>query len=435
MKKYILHTVLSIGLVLAAIPLFVSADGGSEYFCSTVYSPIARGARGEAVLGLQTLLSENYGYNIPVTGFYGSMTSGAIRQIQAELGFATPGNLGPLTLASLRATWCGGGGSTGGNTTQASITLNQTSTGDGATLIWSSVGVNNCSLNGESVFTDGNRYVRVNNNTTYRLVCQSMQGQSIEQSVTVLAQNNNWSGNNWSNVLPTLSLSGEMYTGGQVGICVAGVVSPCNGSGYITVQSSNANSCTISGGMYSNSNIGTNTSFNVSPTVPTRYTVTCSGNGGNVSQSIVLTPNQSNTTNGTLTTNASSYNTGNTISINWSAPSSYSSEVQGVLLELVRDGASFGTIARITNQQNAVSGRFEFIIPKALVDTRNDAISCSLVNGETLCGNILRSGTYRIRATYFTPSNACFGFCQFVTNQRTLGTVESQNFTLQSTVQ
>lgn len=438
MNKYILHTFLATALLLLGGSLIASANtSAAAYFCSSVYNPIARGTRSDGVVALQTLLSDGYGYNIPVTGFYGSMTTNVIRSLQADFGLSTPGNLGPQTLVQLRAVWCNGNTNTDTSTTNtnASVTLNQSSTNNGGTtLIWSSTGVSNCTLNGESVFTEGNRFVQVQGSSNYRLACQTNNGQTVEQTVTV--QNNNYNNNNYNyNYLPTISLSGTMYTGGQVGICQASVVSPCNGSGYITVSTTNANYCSISGGSYNNNSISTNNSFNVSPSVPTRYTVSCTGNGGTVSESIVLTPNQNNSANGTINTNLTSYNTGNTATITWTAPSSYSGEVQGVLLELTKDGASYGTIARITNNQNAISGTYNFTIPKALIDTRNDAISCTTVNGETLCGNILRSGSYKIRATYFTPSNACFGFCQFVTNQRTLGTVESQSLNIQSSVQ
>jgi Putative peptidoglycan binding domain len=446
MKKYILCSFLSI-ILLAISSQVASANVVSDQFCSFAYSPMGRGSRGEAVSGLQTLLRDGYGYSVSSTGFYGSITSAAVRQIQSDLGLATPGNVGPLTLASLRSTWCNESATntTNTNTAQANIVLSQSSNnGDGTTLYWTTTGVRNCQLNGESVYTEGNRYVRVTSGTQYRLACQdNNNNNTIEQYTTVQANSNynNYNNNNnnynynTSYYQPTLALSGAMYTQGQVGVCYAGTVSPCNGSGYITVSSTNATSCTLSGGIYNNTSITVNGSFNVSPTVPTRYSVTCSGNGGNTTQSIVLEPNTTNGANGTVTTNTNYYNTGNTISINWSAPSSYSSEVQGVLLELIKDGVSYGTISRITTGQSANTGRYDFIIPKALLDTRNDAISCTTINGETLCGNILRSGTYKIRATYFTPSNACFGFCQAVTSQRTLGTIESQNFTVQSSIQ
>jgi uncharacterized membrane protein len=60
-----------------------------------------------------------------------------------------------------------------------------------------------------------------------------------------------------------------------------------------------------------------------------------------------------------------------------------------------------------------------------------------MINGKQICGgspiNQITTGAYKVRATFFTPSNACFGFCQQVAGQQTLGTVDSGAFTINST--
>lgn len=132
--------------------------------------------------------------------------------------------------------------------------------------------------------------------------------------------------------------------------------------------------------------------------------------------------------------NNSNPNTGNNITITYNN-TNYPT-AQGAIFELVNSsGAVVGTISRLPGSFNSSlsSGAFSWTIPKSITDSRNDAISCQTINGETLCGNVIYSGQYKIRATYFTPSNYCLGFCANVGGQ-ILGFSETPIFTINSTV-
>jgi peptidoglycan hydrolase-like protein with peptidoglycan-binding domain len=111
----------------------------------------------------------------------------------------------------------------------------------------------------------------------------------------------------------------------------------------------------------------------------------------------------------------------------------------GVIFDLIDANTNqvVGTIKRLpTYGQNdyANSGNLSWVVTKSLQDSRNDAIACTTINGENLCGNLIYSGNYKVRATFFTPSNACFGFCPQITGQKVLGTVESAAFYINSTL-
>jgi hypothetical protein len=93
-----------------------------------------------------------------------------------------------------------------------------------------------------------------------------------------------------------------------------------------------------------------------------------------------------------------------------------------------------GHIDRLTT--TLLNGSQVWNIPKAIYGYGGDIASCITVDGQQYCGISPRqiiSGSYKIRITYFTPSNACFGFCPQVSGQQTLGTYESGLFYINST--
>ncbi|HBW20588.1 MAG: peptidoglycan-binding domain-containing protein [Streptosporangiaceae bacterium] len=60
------------------------------------------GNRGSAVAALQHNLRYGYGYrNLPVTGYFGSITRGDVRNFQSRHGLAADGTVGPLTWNAL----------------------------------------------------------------------------------------------------------------------------------------------------------------------------------------------------------------------------------------------------------------------------------------------------------------------------------------------
>lgn len=301
--------------------------------------------------------------------------------------------------------------------------------GQNVVLSWNVSNANSCTLNNFPVSTSESQNIIVPYAyTSYVLTCNGAGG-TASKSI-------NFGSNTNSTNMPTLDVTGSMYQFAQTGICTVGSVSPCNGTGYITVSTTNANSCTISGGIYNNSNISTNTSFNVSPTTTTTYNVTCTGNGNTVTKSITLTPNQTggNTGSNYLNLTQSNVTVGGVLNLNWTAPTEYSGYVQGVILSLYDMNNNF--LGQVTRTANSGSGSYAWTVPVAVSNPNNDAHTCKTINGVQVCGgspiNELVTGTYKIRATFFTPYNACFGFCQQVSGQKTLGFVESSNFTINS---
>ncbi len=54
------------------------------------------GNRGERVFAVQYLLQQK-GFRVPATGFYGVITTGAVKQFQRQRGLNPSGNVGPST--------------------------------------------------------------------------------------------------------------------------------------------------------------------------------------------------------------------------------------------------------------------------------------------------------------------------------------------------
>jgi Putative peptidoglycan binding domain len=422
-KKIIISIVLalsaSIGMVSAQ-----TADTQSRYigFCSSVNSPIVRGDSGSRVSDLQLLIKQQYFFGQGIGGFYGAQTQRNVSAMQRQLGINPSGAIGPVTLARLKSIWCNGNNNPNPpfNTNAPVISINPVaSQGNNVTIGWSTTGANSCSINGENVGVSGSRVYTIFNETSYRIVCTGQNGAISEKTLQVRP-----SGNVNTN-LPVISLSVNptTFTIGQYA--------------NLFWTSVNANTCTLNG---ENVILNSNRSIYISNNSQV-YNLVCTGNGGTATQSITVgtgTVINPNTNAGSVTTSGT-YQTGGQLSINWQIPSAYSNDAQGVILDLIDVSTNnvVGTINRYNSTQSSVNfrtGSINFTIPKSLQDTRNDAITCQTINGENLCGNLIKSGNYKIRATYFTPSNACLGYCQFVAGQRTLGSAESNSFYINSTV-
>ncbi len=69
---------------------------GKTKFNNNLY----QGMKGDDIKKLQTFLNEK-GYTVLITGYYGSMTTSAVKQYQIKNGISPTGTVGPLTRASL----------------------------------------------------------------------------------------------------------------------------------------------------------------------------------------------------------------------------------------------------------------------------------------------------------------------------------------------
>lgn len=63
------------------------------------------GDSGSCVKVAQGLLNTKGGYSLPVTGYYGSLTTSAVKSYQARNGIVQTGNVGSLTWAKLLGIW------------------------------------------------------------------------------------------------------------------------------------------------------------------------------------------------------------------------------------------------------------------------------------------------------------------------------------------
>jgi hypothetical protein len=474
---------------------FISADpnAGVGNFCTYVNRAIPYGERSDLVAHLQTLLRSQYSYNVSSTGYFGPVTYNLVKQIQRNLRINYPtGSLGPITLGRLRAVWCTGNVVNPG---QGNIQISLSpivSQGYNVTLGWNTQNATSCTLNGESVSLSGSKIVYVTYDTAYKMVCSNSVGETKEQSLLVrpgtttsgnlpvinfsISPNStvyagqvvylNWSATNatscslngnYANIsgiqavtVPNtatsyvLSCTGVGGTSSQTinlnnsGTSAAYPVINSfvnNSNSYLSWSTSNASSCTLSGQNFYNQAVSVNgnqylPSYQNGSTVGP-FTLTCVNSlGQSTSQTIQATGGTTST--GSVTTNSTSYAVNATANISWSAPSSYASQVQGVILSLYDSNNNYiGHIARPTT--SLANGSYSWSIPKVIYGYGGDVMSCITVDGQQYCGldpKMIPSGSYKVRAAYFTPSNACFGFCPQVAGQQTLGNVDSSVFTI-----
>ena len=82
-----------------------SGSSGSSSSCYVFTKGLAMGSTGSDVTALQNLLTADGYYSGPITGYYGSMTTAAVKKFQAANGIEQVGIVGPKTRAALNA--CG----------------------------------------------------------------------------------------------------------------------------------------------------------------------------------------------------------------------------------------------------------------------------------------------------------------------------------------
>lgn len=150
----------------------------------------------------------------------------------------------------------------------------------------------------------------------------------------------------------------------------------------------------------------------------------------------------------TVTVNSNNVTTGQSVNFSWNYNALYSclalgcsqpENPNGVIFDLINANTNqiVGTIKRLpTYNVNdfSFSGSQNWVVTKSLQDIRNDAIVCTTINGENICGTPIYSGNYKIRATFFNPANACFGFCPQVPGQKIITTIDSSEFYINSTL-
>jgi peptidoglycan hydrolase-like protein with peptidoglycan-binding domain len=85
------------GAPAGAATATTTASGPTHTWTQGLRWPFVRpGNRGERVFAVQYLLQQK-GYRVPATGFYGSITTGAVKSFQRSRGLNPSGNVGPST--------------------------------------------------------------------------------------------------------------------------------------------------------------------------------------------------------------------------------------------------------------------------------------------------------------------------------------------------
>lgn len=92
-------------VVPSVVPDF--SNGGKHRICTLLERNLSQGIRGDDVKELQSFLRQEGYLNAEATGYFGVLTSEAVRRWQAAQGVDAVGIIGPKTRERIRV-WCGG---------------------------------------------------------------------------------------------------------------------------------------------------------------------------------------------------------------------------------------------------------------------------------------------------------------------------------------
>lgn len=245
---------------------------------AAITSNLTIGSRGAQVTELQQKLSALGYFSEQATGYFGFVTLRAVIAYQRANNLFAAGWVGPQTRDLLNRV---SGGSTGGTTTPAPgptlvFTADKTSitAGESVRLTWDSSDATRCQASGDWTglkTRDGsNRISRIKSDRTFTLTCTGKTG-TVSQSVHVSVVE---STPEETPEAPTLTVSADKSS------VVAG------GSATVTWSAKNVNSCTGTGGF--SGTLSSSGKKTVSPTQAQSYGLTCTGEGGTVSQSVTI---------------------------------------------------------------------------------------------------------------------------------------------------
>jgi len=200
-------------------------------------------------------------------------TSGGWAGITATSGSFVVAPISGILTYNITCTGLGGSASQSATVTvlpvptlSLSASASSVAVGQGVTLTWSSTNATACTASGawsSQQPTSGSAIVTVNASGTYTLTCTGAGG-SASQSVTISAT-----------PIPTTSLSASPTS--------VGTAQPFT----LSWSSTNATACFASGGWVGAQPISGN--ITISPKFTDIYTLTCTGAGGSVSQSVTVT--------------------------------------------------------------------------------------------------------------------------------------------------
>ncbi len=151
------------------------------------------------------------------------------------------------------------------------------------------------------------------------------------------------------------------------------------------------------------------------------YTVRLVTSTGSVEGTQTVTVTTGNSSFTTLTISPSTVNRGETLTTNWTFPSTWSDA--RIRLELREANGNAVGESGIVSGLAAQSGSYNWVIPPANEPCVADA-------GRVCGANIVHGRSYIVRAIVYTPANACFGYCAPGYQPNILATRDSAAFTI-----
>lgn len=252
--------------------------------CPLLTRTMKIGTTGNDVKRLQVVLGQEGIAYLGATGYFGPVTSKAVKTFQLRNGISPTGAVGPITLARMKGLWCAGANSLNtninsyyNNPTSGALDVSiipTSSNGNNLTISWNSTNAQTCSLNGQQVQPSGAQVFPIYSTTNFTISCSDFNGRSLSKTIAVQP---NQSVSN----LPTVQVS----------------VNPSSAliNSYATLywSSTNAQSCSVTNSAIPQTNTVYNPNYSGNFNQPTSgsqqiyitgsavyYTVTCMGNNG-----------------------------------------------------------------------------------------------------------------------------------------------------------
>jgi hypothetical protein len=289
--------------------------------CSVLRRTLIQGDEGQDVRRLQVALGQEGIAYIGATGYFGPVTKNAVKTFQLRNSINPTGNVGPVTMARMRSLWCAGVPTGGVNNPDYYNSSNNgilevtiapiSSSAYGVTLGWNSKYANSCTINNETVQTNGQKVYNVSYETNFNITCLGYNNARVTKTITVRP-------NQTISNLPTVNLYINPTTA-QV-------------NSYATLYwtSTNAYSCTLNGqSVQTSGSQQILVSYN-----STSYLLSCVGqNGQTVSSTIYSNGSGTNTNTGgasaSITASMNNIYSGQGVTLNWTSTNTNSCTVSG----------------------------------------------------------------------------------------------------------
>jgi peptidoglycan hydrolase-like protein with peptidoglycan-binding domain len=108
MKKILIKLLTLLAFFASSITALTTTAFADQYpdLCPLLNRTMKIGTQGPDVKRLQVVLGQEGIAYLSATGYYGTVTSKAVKTFQLRNGITSTGNVGPITLARMRSLWC-----------------------------------------------------------------------------------------------------------------------------------------------------------------------------------------------------------------------------------------------------------------------------------------------------------------------------------------